>query len=301
MARTTPFAGVPEFLAVAEQASFRAAAADLGVTPAAVSQAIRSLETRVGLSLFQRTTRRVALTEAGASLFERLAPATAGVREAFDALASLRQTPSGRLRLSVPRIALSLVVEPLLPELRKAYPQIEVELEVDDRSVDLTAKKFDAGIRVGGHIARDMIAVPVTPSGQWLVLGSPAYMAAAGRPRTPADLRGHECIRYRFPTARSLQRWEFVRGTRTTSIDPPGSVVVNDTQTLIALARRDMGLIYTGDILVRGDLASGLLEAVLGGFTPKTPGLYVYFAARSREQPKLRALLTVLRRVVKTR
>src|SRR5215510_12857406 len=132
MARTPFFAGVPEFLSVAEHASFRRAAADLGVTPAAVSQAIRSLEMRVGLPLFQRTTRRVALTEAGASLFERLAPATARVREAFDSLASLRQIPSGRLRLSVPRIALSLVVEPLLPELRKAYPQIEVELEVDD-------------------------------------------------------------------------------------------------------------------------------------------------------------------------
>src|SRR5262249_53661182 len=205
------------------------------------------------------------------------------------------------LRLSVPRIAISLVIEPLLPELRKAYPQIEIDLDVDDTSVDLTAKKFDAGIRVGGLIARDMIAVPVTPGAQWLVLGSPAYLDTAGRPRTPADLGRHECIRYRFPTARSLQRWEFVRRTRAQLIDPPGSVIVNDTQTLIALARRGMGLIYTGDLVVHDDLATGALEAVLRNFTPVTPGLYLYFPARSREQPKLRALLTVLRRVGKTR
>jgi DNA-binding transcriptional LysR family regulator len=174
MARIDTFTGLSEFLAVAEHASFRVAAAELRVTPGAVSQAIRSLETRVGLRLFQRTTRSVALTEAGTALLTRLRPAATEIDEALAALASLRQRPIGHLRLSVPRIALALVIEPVLTEFRAVHPDVSVEIDVDDLNVDLAAGRFDAGIRVGSLIERDMIAVKLTRDCRWLVVGAPA-------------------------------------------------------------------------------------------------------------------------------
>src|SRR5689334_13879703 len=178
MARTDGFTGLSEFLAVAEHASFRIAAARLNVTPAAVSQAIRALETRLGLPLFQRTTRRVGLTEAGQSLLARLRPAAAEIHEALEALGDMRQRPAGLLRLSVPRIAVSLIIEPVLADFRRAYPEVGVEIDVSDGNVDLTAGGFDAGIRIGESIDRDMIAVRVTPDIHWSILGAPAYFAA---------------------------------------------------------------------------------------------------------------------------
>jgi DNA-binding transcriptional LysR family regulator len=169
VARIDGFTGLSELLAVADGASFRAAAAALHVTPGAVSQAIRALEARVGMLLFQRTTRKVALTEAGAQLVARLRPATTEIGEAFEALATLRQRPLGQLRLSVPRIALDLVIVPVLPEFRRAYPEVRVEIDVDDASVDLTAVRFDAGIRIGEFLERDMVAVRLTPAFRWVV------------------------------------------------------------------------------------------------------------------------------------
>lgn len=299
LARTDAFTGLSEFLAVAEHASFRAAAAELHVTPAAVSQAIRSLETRVGLPLFQRTTRRVGLTEAGAAFLARLRPATTEIGEALDALASLRQRPIGHLRLSVPRIALDLVIVPVLAKFRHAYPDVTVEIDVDDTSTDLTAGRYDAGIRIGSFIERDMIAVRITPDFRWSVLGTPSYFAARGRPRAPEDLTGHECIRYRFPTGRTVYRWEFVRKGREFSLDPPGGVMVNDHLTMIALARKGVGLAYTADLVAARALKSGELEAVLAPYLPIKPGLFLYFPAKSQAQPKLRAFIDATTRLMK--
>jgi len=293
MARTDTFTGLSELLAVAHHRSFRAAAAALHVTPAAVSQAIRALEARVGLPLFQRTTRRVALTEAGAQLLARVRPATTDITEALDALGTLRQRPAGHLRLSVPRIALDLVIYPVLPELRRAYPDITVEIDVNDASVDLIEDGFDAGIRIGEFIERDMVAVRLTPPFRWVVVGAPSYLAARGRPRTPRELTGHECIRYRFPTARTVYRWQFVRKGREFSLDPPGSVIVNDHPSLVALASRGVGLAYTADLVAARELGTGRLEAVLTAHLPTRPGLFLYFPARTQEQPKLRALIEV--------
>jgi DNA-binding transcriptional LysR family regulator len=301
MARTDAFDGLSEFLAVAAHASFRAAAAELKVTPAAVSQAVRALETRVGLPLFQRTTRSVALTEAGASFLERLRPAAGEIGEALEALALARGRAAGSLRLSVPRIALELVIVPVLGEFRRAYPDIRVEIEVDDASVDLAAGRLDAGIRIGEFIARDMIAVRLTPDFRWVVLGTPSYFAQRGRPRTPQDLIKHECIGYRYPTAKAVARWEFVRGGREFSLDPPGSVIVNDHLTMIALARTGVGLAYTANLVAARELASGALENVLGAHLPVKPGLFLYFPARSQTQPKLRAFIDVATRLMRHR
>jgi DNA-binding transcriptional LysR family regulator len=300
LARVDLFTGLSEFLAVADHASFRAAAAELRVTPAAVSQAIRALEARAGLPLFQRTTRKVALTETGADLIARLRPATAEIGDAFDALAALRQRPTGHLRLSVPRIAVDLVIMRVLPEFRRACPDVKLEVSVDDASIDLTADRFDAGVRIGEFIEHDMVAVRLTPDFRWLVVGAPSYFSSRGRPRSPEELTGHECIGYRFPTARSVYRWQFERRGREFSVDPRGSIVVDDHLAMIEFARRGLGLAYTADLVGARELASGELEAVLASYLPKKPGLFLYFPAKSQRQPKLRAFIEVTTRIMRS-
>ena len=293
MARIDAFTGLSEFLAVADHASFRAAAAELNVTPAAVSQAIRALEVRVGMPLFQRTTRRVALTEAGADFLAQLRPAAAQIAESLEALANLRRRPSGHLRLSVPRIAIELVIAPVLSEFRRACPDVEVAIDVDDMSVDLAADRFDAGIRLGEFIERDMIAARLTPDFRWVVVGAPSYFETRRRPRSPQQLIDHECIGYRYPTARTVARWQFVRDGRPYSVEPRSAVIVNDHITMVALARQGVGLAYTAELVAARELASGELESVLKSHLPTTPGLFLYFPARSENQPKLRAFIDV--------
>jgi DNA-binding transcriptional LysR family regulator len=299
MARIDRFTGLSEFLAVANHASFRAAAAELGVTSAAVSQAVRALEARVGLPLFQRTTRRVGLTEAGARLLSGLSPAAIEIGDTLDALGALRQHPVGNLRLSVPHIALDLVMLRVLPAFRKSCPEITLEIDVNDASIDLTAERFDAGIRIGDFIERDMIAVRITQDFRWVVVGAPGYFAARGRPKAPADLTAHECIRYRFPTARTVYRWQFQRRGREYSLEPPGSITVNDHLAMIALAKSGLGLAYTADLVAARDLKSGAFEEVLAPHLPTKPGLFLYFPARSQTQPKLRAFIDVTTQVLR--
>jgi DNA-binding transcriptional LysR family regulator len=185
------------------------------------------------------------------------------------------------------------------PELRRAYPDVTVEIDVNDASIDTIAEGFDAGTRIGDFIERDMVAVRITPAFRWVVVGAPAYFAARGRPRTPKDLTRHECIRYRFPTARTVYRWQFLRKGREFSLDPPGGVIVNDHPSLVALAARGVGLAYTADLVAARELAAGRLEGVLAGYLPTKPGLFVYFPTRRQDQPKLRALIEVLTRLMR--
>lgn len=297
MARTDTFTGFSEFLAVAELGSFRAAAARLRVTPAAVSQAVRALETRIGMALFLRTTRSVAPTEAGARLLSRARPAAVEIAEAVEELNALRSEPVGLLRLSVPRIALDLVVLPALPGFRRACPKIKVEVDVNDASVDLMESGFDAGIRIGSFIERDMVAVRLTRDFRWCVLGSPDYFAAHGRPRTPQDLLQHECIGYRFPSAKTVYRWQFQQKGREFTVDAAGSIVVNDHLSMIALAKSGAGLAYSADLIAAQDLSDGTLRAVLRPYLPVTQGLYLYFPSRSQTQPKLRAFIDFMTQI----
>ena len=172
---------------------------------------------------------------------------------------------------------------------------------MNDAAVDLTSNNLDAGIRIGEQVERDMIAVRLTPDLRWSVLGAPAYFAARGRPRTPEELTRHECIRYRFLTAGSIYRWEFERGGREFSVDAPGGVTVNDGTLMMSLAVKGMGLIYTADLFAARELAAGDLEPVLEEFLPKTPGLFLYFPARTQTQPKLRAFIDMLTAASKRR
>ncbi|MGR4843527.1 LysR family transcriptional regulator [Rhizobium sp. LARHSG275] len=286
-----PFNGLTEFLAVADARSFTAAAASLGVTPTAVSQTIRALEVKLGVPLFVRTTRRVALTEAGAALFQRVRPAAADISDAFDMLGGFRDRPLGHLRLTVPRMAVPLIVTPLLPQFRNAYPDISVEISVDDAAIDITARGFDAGIRIGEAIEKDMIVMRLTSDIIWTVVGSPGYLARYGRPVTPEDLTRHQAIRYRYPTSGVIYRWEFERDGHDFSVDAPGSLMVNDFLLLLELAEAGLGLAYLPDISVGEAVTSGRLERVLDPFLPTTPGLFAYFPARSQTQLKLRVFL----------
>ena len=291
MARIDVFSGLTEFMAVAEQGSFRSAAARLGVSAAAVSQAVKVLEARVGMPLFLRTTRSVALTEVGAQLHRRLRSATGEIAEALGEIDALRQRPSGVLRLSVPRIALDMVMLPTLPAFRVAYPDIKVELDVSDASVDIAAQGFDAGVRIGDFVERDMVAVRLTPSFRWRVLGTPSYLARYGVPRKPEDLVRHQCIGYRFPTAKMVYRWQFQDKGRPLSVDVAGGIIVNDHLTMVALARAGAGLVYTADRVAAADIEAKRLRAVLSAYGVSGPGLHLYFPRRSQQQPKLRAFI----------
>lgn len=294
MARISPFSGLTEFLAVAESGSFRAAAARLRVTPAAISQAVKALETRLGVPLLLRTTRSVAVTEAGAGLLVTLRPAATEIEGALGKLSAARGQPAGLLKLSVPRIALDLVIFPLLPQFQRVHPGIRIEIDVNDALVDLMEHGLDAGIRIGNVIERDMVAVRLTPDFQWCVVGSPEYFAAHGEPREPKDLLDHECIGYRFPSSKTVYRWQFRKRSRDFSVDVPGNVVVNDHLSMIALAKSGVGLAYAADAVAARELAAGTLRAVLRPYLPTTQGLYLYFPNRSQAQPKLRALIDFL-------
>lgn len=291
MARADTFDGLSEFLAIVRRGSFRGAALDLGVTPGAISQAVQTLERRLGLPLFHRTTRKVTLTEAGERLVQQLAPAAETITGMLDELMRMQARPSGTLRLLVHRIALPHVIEPVLPQFREAWPEIKVELTVDDRQTELVAGGFDAGIRIGEFIDRDMVAVRVSPSFRWLVLGAPAYYARCGRPQLPEDIARHECIRFRRPDNGKVYRWEFERDGQALTIDPPGAILAGDAGLLRALAVQGMGLVYMSSLQAAAELATGQLEPVLEAFAPARDSLYIYFPQASRNQPKLRVFV----------
>ncbi|GLS22466.1 LysR family transcriptional regulator [Labrys miyagiensis] len=291
MARSDSFDGLSEFLAIVRQGSFRAAAIELGVTAGAVSQALQVLERRLGLPLLHRTTRKISLTEAGERLLAQLAPAADAITTTLDELTQSRARPSGTLRLLVQRVAIPHVVTPIMPDFRKAWPDLKIEITVEDSRQEIVAGGFDAGIRIGEYIDRDMVAVRVSPSFNWLVMGAPSYLAAHGRPQIPEDIAQHECIRYRRPDFGDVYRWEFEREGQALSIDPPGSLVVSDPELFRALAVEGLGLIYTSSLMSARELAAGQLEPVLEAFSPSRDAFFIYFPRTSRNQPKLRAFV----------
>lgn len=291
--------GVKAFLAVAEHRSFTTAAARLGVTPTAASKAVKVLERRHGVVLFQRTTRSVALTEAGAALFASLRPAAAQIDDAFAALNAYRDHPMGTLRLTMPRALGALVIQPVVAKFRRACPDVTLDLSLNDGAVDLVAAGFDAGIRLGQAIAQDMVAVRLTPDLRWSVVGSPAYFAKAGRPRTPEDLMRHQTIRYRFHTSGALHHWQFARKKQAFTVETQGGLIVNDSTLIAQFAREGLGLAYMSDLEIARDLASGRLERVLEAFVPPTSGLYLYFPAQTQKQAKLRAFVDMAGKMAK--
>jgi DNA-binding transcriptional LysR family regulator len=282
--------GVEAFLAVARHRSFRRAAGDLGVTPSAVSQAVRALEMRLGAALFIRTTRSVGLTEAGQRFFDRARPAFEELVAAGEAARDLGQRPSGLLRLTVPRGVVPLLLEPVLASFHQAYPDIELEIAANEELVDLAAGGFDAGIRFGQLIAPDMVAVRLTSPFPLIVVGSPDYLARQRRPEEPEDLRDHACLRMRR-TDGAIAPWLFSAGNRTIEAAVSGPLIAHDYPTLLGAATRGLGLMQAPEPMVRAAIADGRLEPLLREAAFMTPGVFLYHPGKRQMLPKLRAFI----------
>jgi DNA-binding transcriptional LysR family regulator len=282
--------GVEVFLSVAQHRSFRRAAAALGVSPSAVSQSIRALESRIGAALLLRTTRSVGLTEAGERFLSRAKPAFEELVAAGQVARELGRGPSGKLRLSVPRAVVSLLLEPLVASFCQAYPDVEVELSVNEELIDLAAEGFDAGVRLGQFIAADMVAVRLTPPFRLAVVGSPAYVDRSGRPKHPNDLRQHACLRLRR-SGGALAHWAFDSDGKAIEIEVAGPLIANDFPTLLGAAVEGLGLAQLPAPMAAEPIRLGQLETVLSEFAPITPGVFLYYPKQRQIPPKLRAFV----------
>ena len=282
--------GVEAFLAVAQHRSFRRAAGELGVTPSAISQAVRALEARVGAALFIRTTRSVGLTEAGDRFLARAKPAFEELVAAKDAARELGQRPAGLLRLSVPRAVVPILLEPLIASFCQAYPEVEVEIAAIEELVDLAAKGFDAGVRLGQFIAADMIAVPMTRPFRLVIVGSPAYLARRDRPGRPDDLRHHACVRMRR-SGGAIALWSLNDNGRATEIAVSGPVIANDFPTMLGAAVEGVGLAQVPEPVAAEAVKAGKLVHVLDRFAPMAPGVFLYYPRHRQMMPKLRAFV----------
>lgn len=282
------------FAAVARARSFTRAAAELGMSPSALSHAMRSLEQRLGVRLLARTTRSVAPTAAGDRLLRSLDPALAELARGLSALADWRGVPSGAIRLTTFGSAARTVLAPTLPGFLRAHPEISVEVIVEDRLVDIVAGGFDAGIRLGETVDLDMVAVPVGPQLRTLVVGTPEYFSTRPLPAVPADLESHTCINYRLLGGGGLLPWEFERDGRDIKVRPRGQLIVNDEVLAAAAVRGGAGLGYMLEDDVAAEIADGRLIQVLDAWCPRFPGCYLYYPNR-QVTPALRVLIDTLR------
>ena len=288
--------GMAVFVAVAEAKGFRAAGERLGVSGSAVSQALRRLEERLGVALVRRTTRSVNLTEAGERLYASARPALEDLRAAATAVSEMSGEPRGTLRIQVAGAAESFLSGALLADFLGAHPQIRLDVLVSDQPIDIVAEGFDAGIRLGEVIDRDMIAVPVSGDLRLVVVGAPSYFARRKKPKHPRDLGEHDCINW-HPTAETPPyRWEFTENGRDFSVDVRARVLTNDPALNVRLAIAGAGLTLADESRSRDALARGELVAVLEKFSTPFPGFYLYYPQRRQASPALRALVDYLRR-----
>lgn len=282
------------FAAVARERSFTRAAAVLGMSPSALSHAMRALEERLGVRLLARTTRSVAPTEAGERLLQSLNPALADIEGGLEALAEWRDNPSGTVRITTFAYAARMVLVPKLPAFLLAHPDIRVEVIIEDGLTDIVTSGFDAGIRLGETVDKDMIAVRVGPELRTVVVGTPAYFARIPPPETPYDLDRHACIGYRLTTSGGLLPWEFEKDGKEIKIRTSGPLVVNDGELPAAAVREGVGLGYLMEHDVADEIASGALVQVLDDWCPPFPGFHLYHPSRRQSPPALRALIAAL-------
>ena len=282
------------FAAVARARSFTRAAAELGMSPSALSHAMRALETRLGVRLLARTTRSVAPTAAGERLLRSLDPALEEVSRGLAAMADWRGEPSGTIRVTTFAYAAQIVLAPVLPRFLLDHPEVSVEVVAEDRLVDVVAAGFDAGIRIGETVEGDMVAVRVGPDLRTVIVGTAGYFERHPRPRTPADLESHNCVAYRLLGGGGLLPWEFARDGRETRVRASGQFVVNDALLAASAVRAGAGLGYMMEHDVAADLAQGKLVQVLDEWCEPFPGFHIYYPSR-HVTPALRALVETLR------
>ena len=282
------------FVAVVEHGNFARAAAQLGLSASALSQTIRHLEERLGIRLLNRTTRSVAPSDAGIRFLSRLRPALADLDAAVDDVTSLRDTPSGLLRINATRIAAIECLAPLIGPFHRIYPDIELDILVEDRLVDIVAERFDAGIRLNEMVEKDMVSVRLGGDVEMMVVAARSYLDRFGAPETPRDLRNHRCINLRWPTDGSLYHWEFERGDETLKAAVDGPLTVNEPDVALRAALDGVGIAYLFDHQVRPLIARGELVHLLKEWTPPFPGFHLYYPSRRQMQPALRAFVDFL-------
>ena len=293
--RRTELGDLAAFLAVAEEHSFTRAAAKLGTSQSSLSHTVRRLESRLGLQLLARTTRNVATTDAGDRLIETLRPALAEIDGRLTALTELREKPAGTIRLTAGEHAAENVVLPALTRLLPHYPDIKVEVSVDLSLTDIVTERFDAGIRLGEQVAKDMIAVPVGPEMRMAVVGSPAYFARHPAPKTPQQLAQHTCINLRLPTRGGLYAWEFEKAGRTLNVRVEGQLIFNTAAMIRQAALAGMGLACVLEDSVQAEIEKGRLVRVLGDWCPPFAGYHLYYPSRRQQSPAFALLVDALR------
>lgn len=282
------------FLAVANHRSFRAASVELNVTRSAISHSVKSLEHRLGVRLFNRTTRSVSLTEAGERLAAKLRPAMSSITDALQEVDDFRGAPSGTVRINASNVAIRMVLRPLLARFRKAYPEVHLDIVTDGRLGDIVAEGFDAGIRLAEAVPQDMIGVRLIETVRFAAVASPDYLAARGRPLVPQDLYRHDCIRFRFESG-ALYRWEFERHGISETINVTGPLTLTDQVLMVDAAIDGIGIAFVPDFLVADGLRDGRLERVLDEWCPAFPGVYLYYPGRRHVPSGLRALIDTIK------
>lgn len=283
------------FLAVAEERSFTRAAARLGTSQSALSHTVKRLEERLDLRLLTRTTRSVAPTEAGEQLADTLRPAFAEITNRLEGLAALRAKPAGLVRLSSSRHAAREILWPRLGPLLAEYPDIRLEISIDQKFTDIVGERFDAGVRLGESVEKDMIAVRIGPDLRMLTVASPDYIAVHGGPETPHDLTNHNCINLRLPTHDNLYVWEYERDGRPLNVRVEGRFTSNDVDLIIAACLEGRGLCLLPDYHLEGLIAEGRLVPLLEDWSPPFPGYHIYYASRRQQSPAFRLVLDALR------
>ncbi|OWJ59080.1 LysR family transcriptional regulator [Inquilinus limosus] len=283
------------FLAVARERSFTRAAAQLGVSQSALSHTIRGLEERLGLRLLTRTTRSVAPTEAGERLLRSIGPRFEEIDAELAALSALRDKPAGTVRITAGEHSADTILWPAVAKLVPDYPDIRVEISVDYALTDIVAERYDAGIRLGEQVAKDMVAVRIGPDMRMAVVGSPSYFARRPPPRTPHDLTAHSCINMRLPTYGGLYAWEFERDGRELKVRVEGQLVFNTGAPRLSAVLDGLGLAYLPEDQVRGHVMAGRLIHVLAEWCPPFPGYHLYYPSRRQCSPALSLLVDALR------
>jgi len=289
------FNDILAFIAVARERSFTRAAAQLGMSQSALSHTIRTLETRLGLRLLMRTTRSVAPTEAGERLLATVAPHFDEIADELAALGEMRDKPAGTIRITAIDYVADTILLPRLARLLPDYPDIKVEIVIDYGLTDIVAERFDAGVRLGDQVARDMIAVRIAPDMRMQVVGSPGYFAAHPRPQTPHALTEHNCINLRLPTHGGLYAWEFEKEGQQLNVRVEGQWVFNGSSQMLNAALAGLGLAYLPEDMVRPAIDAGRLQSVLEDWSPSFPGYHLYYPSRRQSARALALVVDALR------
>lgn len=290
--RGSEFAELKAFVAIVDRSSFAKAADHLGLSRSALSQTIRQLEARLGVRLLNRTTRSVSPTEPGRRLHERMAPMLREMDAAVAEAVDTRTRTSGTLRINTLSMAAKRLIAPRLGRFARAHPDVVLDIVIDDGLSDIAAEGFDAGIRVGNRVQKDMVAVRMTPDVELLAVASPDYLARHGEPRTPEELSRHACILWRFPGSGRIAGWEFSKAGKTVEFLGEGNVISNHQDIIVPAALQGLGILYAyNDDDIAEALRDGRLRRVLADWSPKVPGLYLYYSSRRHMLPALRAFI----------